>query len=344
VEGIHNIFQNLEPQTGNRWFLHTLVPDRFHLSVSQEGKPTIFVEGTLDSFGRVPLFNGIEHREDAVNVQTENRFRALRLISPDGFHGREALSVIAYEIARTLELEPGCDNTTLLANVSWILMVLGRETSIMSHQNQRGLVAELLLLRRLLRIGREHGFGSNIALDRWFGPVGGKRDFAASEISIEVKSTALNARIHKVASIDQLEPTSTAERAYLYSVGIKSEPTNDRKLPTYVADTVSEITNANGSTDHIAVQRFYEKLKSEGYERQFQDLYATEPGISPNPLLPAKLFRVDDLDRLRLSSFKSDQLPSMVTSVSYEINISATPLMETEADAVLLSLLASAAI
>ena len=48
----------------------------------------------------------------------------------------------------------------------------------------------------------------------------------------------------------------------------------------------------------------------------------------PNPLLPSKLFRASDLDRVRMSSFKGNRLPSMVTAVSYEINISAPPLGE----------------
>ena len=126
----------------------------------------------------------------------------------------------------------------------------------------------------------------------------------------------------------------------MYSVGIKSEPTVDRKLPTYVADCVSAIADTPGRTaERAAVHSFYQKLESAGYLRRFGDLYRSEPGVMPNPLLPPKVFRASDLDRVRMSSFKGNRLPSMVTAVSYEINISAPPLGERDVDAALVSLI-----
>ena len=234
--------------------------------MSHDGAPTLFIEGDAASFGKLPTLRGLEHREDAIDVQTGNVFKALRITAPQEPYGNEAMAVIAYEICRIIESDPDTDNGTLLAGVYWILKVLGIETSMLSGERQRGLVAELLLLRRLLQLGREHSVGSQVVLDRWWGPVGGKRDFAAVGISIEVKSTALNTRTHHIASIDQLEPMSPEEQVYVYSVGIKSEPTVDRKLPTYVADCVSAIADTSGrALVGTAVHSFYQKLESTGY-------------------------------------------------------------------------------
>ena len=342
IEDIRQTFPSLERPIGNRWHLHTLAPKRLHLSASHDGAPTLFIEGDAASFGNLPTLRGLEHREDAIDVQTGNVFKALRVTAPQEPHGNEALAIIAYEIGRIIESEPDTDNGTLLAGVNWILKVLGIETSVLSGERQRGLVAELLLLRRLLQLGREHGVGSQVVLDRWWGPVGGKRDFAAVGISIEVKSTALNTRTHHIASIDQLDPMSPGEQVYVYSVGIKSEPTVDRKLPTYVADCVSVMADTPGrAVVGTAVHSFYQKLESAGYLPRFGDLYRSEPGIMPNPLLLPKLFHTSDLDRVRMSSFKGDRLPSMVTAISYEINISAPPLGERDVDAALLSLITS---
>ena len=342
IEDIRQTFASLERPIGNRWHLHALAPKRLHLSVSHDGAPTLFIEGDAASFGNLPTLRGLEHREDAIDVQTGNVFKALRVTAPQEPHGNEALAIIAYEIGRIIESEPDTDNGTLLAGVNWILKVLGIETSVLSGERQRGLVAELLLLRRLLLLGREHGVGSQVVLDRWWGPVGGKRDFAAVGISIEVKSTALNTRTHHIASIDQLDPMSPGEQVYVYSVGIKSEPTVDRKLPSYVADCVSVMADTPGrAVVGTAVHSFYQKLESAGYLPRFGDLYRSEPGIMPNPLLPPKLFHTSDLDRVRMSSFKGDRLPSMVTAISYEINISAPPLGAGDVDAALLSLITS---
>ena len=346
IEQIKKTFAGLERPTGNRWNLHTIAPGRLHLSVGHDGAPTVFIEGEATSFGRLQAFRGVEHRDDAVDVRTGNLFKALRVTAPDEPYGNEALAIIAYEIARTIDSEPDSDNTTLLASVTWILRLLGVETSILSVERQRGLVAELLLLRRLCQIGRDNGISPNAVLDRWWGPVGGKRDVAAAGVSIEVKVTALNTRTHHIASIDKLEPTSLGERVYLYSVGVKSEPTVDRKLPTYVADAVSEIVDANGMPVASAVHAYYEKLESTGYQRQFDDLYTSEPGLVPNPLLTSELYSTDDLDHLRISSFKGDRPPSMVTAVSHEITIpaSAPALAQGETDVVLLSLITSPAV
>ena len=342
IQDISQTFASLERPIGNRWHLHALTPNRLHLSVSHDGAPTLFIEGDADSFGNLPTLRGLEHREDAIDVQTGNVFKALRITAPQEPYGDEALAFIAYEICRIIESDPDTDNGALLAGVYWILKVLGIETSVLSGERQRGLVAELLLLRRLLQLGREHSVGSQVVLDRWWGPVGGKRDFAAVGISIEVKSTALNTRTHHIASIDQLDPMSPGEQVYVYSVGIKSEPTVDRKLPTYVADCVSAIADTPGRVlVGTAVHSFYQKLESAGYLPRLGDLYRSEPGVMPNPLLPPKLFRASDLDRLRMSSFKENSLPSMVTAVSYEINISAPPLGERDVDAALLSLITS---
>lgn len=344
VEQIELAFTVLERPAGNQWHLHTLVPGRVHLSLSYEGDSTVFIEGDALSFGRIPALRGIEHREDAQDVESSRVFGALRITAPPDPHGNQAVAFIAYELARNLESEPEIDNVSLLAKVSWILRLLGTEPDVLSVERQRGLVGECILLRRLLQIGRSHGVSSQTVLDRWWGPSGGKRDFAAIGIAVEVKSTALNTRTHHISSIDQLEPLAPGEQAYLFSVGIKSEPTFERKLPTFVSDVVSEIVGPDGNSDPDAIHAFSTKLASAGYHSRFDELYASGPGLLPNAAMPSKLFRVDDLDRVRLSSFKGNQLPAMVTAVSYDLDVSAEPLGEAETEAVLLSLIKSAAL
>lgn len=344
IEHIELTFKSLEQPDNNRWHLHTLLPGRLHLSVNHEGRSTVFIEGDAHSFGRLPMVSGVEHRDDAVDVETGNLFKAVRVTASNDQHGNQAIAFIAYEISRTVDSEPDVDNATLLGKVNWILKLLGVETSMLSSQRQRGLVAECLLLRRLFQIGRVNGIAPLTVIDRWWGPIGGKRDFAAAGITIEVKSTASNTRTHHVASIDQLEPLSAGEEGYLYSIGIKSEPTAHRKLPIYLADVANEIVDTDGEPVPEVISEFYRKLVSVGYDRQSEHIYASEPGILPNSTLPPKLFHVDDIDRVRLSSFKGDQLPSMVTAVSYEINITASPLSEQDMDAALLSLLVAPSI
>ena len=344
ITQIEEVFGSLERAVGNQWSLHTLAQDRLHLSVSQDGQSTIFIEGSADSFGRLPILRGVEHRDDAEDVQSRRVFGALRVTATPDPHGNQAVAFIAFEMARTLDREPDVDNSDLLSRVHWILALLGREPAVLSSERQRGLVAECLMLRRLLQIGRAHSIGAQAVLDRWWGPEGGKRDFAAVGVAIEVKSTALNARNHHISSIDQIEPLSSGEKAYLYSMGIKSELTYERKLPTYLADAASEMIRPDGSPDVDAAYAFNQKLASAGYDPQVEGLYVAEPGLLPNPALSPKLFRVEDLDRVRVSSFKGDRLPGMVTALSYDLQVAAPPMSEAKTEEALLSLISSPAL
>ncbi len=341
IERIDHAFRTLERPSANRWHFDTVVPSRLHLSISHEGAATVFIEGDARSFGQLPLLRGLEHRHDAQDVQSGRVFGALRLTAPPTPQGSRATTYIAYELSRRIEDEPAIDNASLVASVAWILQLLGAEPALLSAERQRGLVAELLLLRRLLQLGRHNGIGPQSVLDRWWGPTGGKRDFAAVGTAIEVKSTALNMRSHHISTIDQLEPLSDDEQAYLYSMGMKSEPTFDRKLPTYVQDVVEEMTHSTGHSDTAAIHGLKTKLASAGYDPQLDSLYTSGPGLLPNLSLPPLLFHVDSLDRIRLSSFRTGKLPSMVTAVSYQLEVSGEPLGASEAEAALMALLQS---
>jgi hypothetical protein len=214
----------------------------------------------------------------------------------------------------------------------------------MSPERQRGLVAECLFLRQLIQSAVASGLGAQAALDRWWGPAGGKRDFAASGISIEVKSTAANTRNHHIASLEQLDPLAPDGSAYLLSVGLRSDPQSERKLTTYLADVSAQIVLSTGEPDTVALYEFQARLASAGYDSAFEASYRSAPGIVPNPLLPPRLFRVSDLERLQLSSFKNETLPSTVTAIAYDLDVVGEALTENDAAGVVHDLLRAQAL
>ena len=271
-------------------------------------------------------------------------FRALRLSAPANAIGPRAIAHIAYEMARCLRDDPEIDNATLIARVDWILQLLGREPSLLSDERQRGLIAECLLLTQILAAGRDAGIGVSSVLERWWGPAGGRRDFAASGVAIEVKSTAQNARMHHIGSLEQLTPSSPDEELYLFSIGIKTDPASSRTLPVYVADVEAQLVDSSGRTDISALESFRMKLESAGYHRDFEGVYRSGPGHQPNAALGPGVFRVSDLDILTISSFKKDQLPAMVRQVSYQLEILADPLNDQQTSALLAQLVLAPAI
>lgn len=342
IQEIEQAFLGLDKAIESRWRLRTLIPERLHLSQDHIGQWTIFLEGNVETFGRLPLLNGLEHRADAQDAASGRVFGALRISASGGDNGNTAMAHIAFEFERRLSASPPPDNLTQLSSVDWILRLLGREMGLLDESRQHGLVAECLLLQRLLQVAREEGISAQTVLERWWGPTGGKRDFAAAGIAIEVKSTALNSRRHHISSIDQLEPLSPGELVFLYSVGVKSEPTYERTLATYLADVEQAIVDHSGSPDVVARNSFRVKAVSAGYDFSLEGLYRSQPGLLPNQAMPPHLYKVDDLERLRIGSFKNDRLPSMVSSVAYDLEISARPLNEAESRMVLVKLISGA--
>ena len=178
---------------------------------------------------------------------------------------------------------------------------------------------------------------------RWRGPGTSKRDFASHGIAIEVKTTSHGTRLHHFGSIEQLDPQLPGEEVFLFSVGIRQDPSAPMKLPHYIGDVESGLTTLSGAPDEPAVGRFHERLRTYGYNSQLGPIYMSLPGFRPPHLTPA-IFRERDLDRLRVTSFKGDHLPGMVVSVGYTLEVQAAELAPADADFVLERLLRSAAL
>ena len=70
IRMIEGFFEELETPEDSKWHMRTLVPNRVYLSRGFEGEHTIFVEGAGNSFGPLRPLSGIEHRDDAIDVET----------------------------------------------------------------------------------------------------------------------------------------------------------------------------------------------------------------------------------------------------------------------------------
>lgn len=276
-------------------------------------------------------------------LPSSRQFAAARLTSSRDVNGNRAIAHVAYELQRRLLDNPTESNESLLAQVGWVLVLLGEGDLLLGSDRQRGLIGECLFLRRLIISARRVGLEPIVALRRWFGSYPSKRDFAALDIAVEVKTTSLAARLHHISSLDQLEPTSPTEHVYVYSVGLRSEITAARKLTHFVADVKAQLVTPQGDPDPVAIAHFEEQLQRYGYILSHENFYNSGPGYLSPHLAPA-LFEESTLRRLRLSDFSNGMLPEEVASVGYTLNILSDPLPQKVADDVCVSLLQASAI
>lgn len=338
IEDLVSLFAGVPVADGNRWVVTTIVPRRLHLSRDAGGEFAIFLEGSSESFGAIPPWAGVAHSSAVLALPGEHFIAALRIVSQDPTYGNRVIAHIAYEIGRRLELEPDISNDAIVASVSWILPLLGAQEGVLGVERQFGLVGECVLLLRLLNTAARHGMAGREALKRWKGSGVSKRDFAAKGIAIEVKNTGHATRLHHFGSIEQLDPQSLDEEVFLFSLGMRRDASAPKKLPDYLAEVERGLVTASGTRDDEAVAMFNEQLSRYGYNPAYEGIYRAQSGFSP-PHLPPTLFRERDLDRVRITSFKNDRLPTMVVGVGYELEVHGPGLAADAADAVLTRLM-----
>jgi hypothetical protein len=336
------MFSTVPFANDRRWSLATLVPGRLHLSRGETGEFAIFLEGERESFGPIPANDGVQHTSELVALPDGERVSALFLRSTDISHGDSVLAHVGYELVRALNADPTQNNRTLLKQVRWILPLLGKAVEILTPERQRGLIGECILLRELLLRAHVLGKDPSDVLSRWWGHLPAQRDFAGAQIAIEVKTTTLLARQHQIGSLAQLEPQEAGEEVFVYSVGLKLDPSSSRKLPVYVEEVEQLLVSEEGVPSESSVDLFNKQLRAYGYDVRRRSLYDTEPGYLRAIELPASLYREVDLDRLRPESFVDGRPPSMVTGVSYTLNITCEPLSRAEMLSVLDRLLHAA--
>lgn len=338
VEELVAIFESIPPASGNEWDVKPLVADRLHLSRGPAGEFVIFVEGERETFGLLPKLAGQHHNPSVADAESGRVFPALRLSSPTTPHANRSMAHVAYELARKLEASPGLSNEELFSEIGWVLVLLGAHHGLLSMERQKGLAGECFLLRDLLVQARQQGVGPHVVLQRWWGHDTSKRDFSAQGIAIEVKTTGNDERLHQINDMHQLDPQDPSEKLYLYSIGLKFDPTGPIKLPTAIQNVVDQLVHADGSPHIEARSLFQAQLSRYGYREAHAEYYAASPGFLA-PHLTGRLFSEAGLPRLRMSDFVGAELPTGVAQIGYVLRVEAEPLTDEAASYVFAELL-----
>jgi hypothetical protein len=342
IEEIAGAFAGIPVANGNQWSLYPLHAGRVFLSRDDTGRFSLFLTGAKESFGQLPRISGIDFSDDVEAVPTGEHLQALRLTSSSLTFGNRVMAHVAYELSRQIERDAQVTNEHLVSEIRWIFELLDDRDTVMSADLQKGLVGECVFLRKLLMLCAQLNLPRTAALERWWGFEKSKRDFAAKGTAVEVKTTSRDTRQHVITGMQQLEPQD-GEQVYLYSLGVKADPSAPKKLPDFVQEVADLLVGPGGAIDPDLQERFYSCLRRYGYEPTAAHLYRLVPGFL-NFHLPPRLFRESELHRLRWDSFKGEALPDMVVDVSYRLEARSPELSLSEERAVLETLLRAEAL
>jgi hypothetical protein len=178
------------------------------------------------------------------------------------------------QIADSIQLDKApADSAIATVLENWHQLL--REVSILSTDQQVGLMGELWLLMRLISVSGPS------AIDSWTGPLREPHDFRFGEVEVEVKSTRGKARNHVINGLEQLKP-SEGLTLYLLSLQFEQANTGDiTTLPAMVRETRTRLTPLHSSA------LSFNKLIADcwGYREDDELHYATKYRMRSKPLL-----------------------------------------------------------
>lgn len=215
---------------------------------------------------RLPHLKGIEvfiHTDS----KTGRRSLALRLLDSSlrDLFERLCLDIVASTDVSASETEAVA--TALSRTWRWHYLLRGGGTGLLSAEEQKGLIGELLVLEcYLLRLTAP----SN-AIAAWRGPLGEARDFVIGRTAIESKASGTSAAtaIH-VSSEFQLDDSNIDALFLHLSVLDPAEPDDDRGFT--VTEVAVRVREGLRLADNQAVERFNALLMAAGF--RFDDDYS----------------------------------------------------------------------
>jgi len=172
----------------------------------------------------------------------------------------EIFETLCRDVVSAGETEEDTENAlrrVLQRTRRWHHLLRGGTTGGLSLEEQRGLVGELALLRKLVK-----AFGPEAAIEAWKGPMGAAKDFEFIEACIEVKAHRAAAKPYvTISSEDQLADVSGARlflRVIDVSSGIQPEGMN---LHDHVRETAALFLEPS-----VEFEAWEEAITAAGYD------------------------------------------------------------------------------
>jgi hypothetical protein len=340
IDDVEKAAASVPRSNDHEWFVRPVVPDRLFVARDSRGTVVLFLIGPRESFGNYLSRQSLEYSESIQVVSASSKVQGARLSFLGSEHASRAACHVAVEIADSLATNPAATNEAILTRIAWLIDLMESRWSILSDERARGLAGECIFLRRLLGYATRSGLSLVRVLDVWHGSKPARRDAAGPGVAIEVKCTSLPERCHRIGSIEQLLPHGS-EEVYLFSVGLRLDPSGPRPLSAYIADVRNQLVQADGKPDYELQELFAKKLKEYGYDQSLAPSYDRAYRFLAPHLTP-QFFRAAALQPLAPSHFVHGGPPSHVTSISYDLTINSSPLTAAEEDIVFAALLRAA--
>ncbi len=259
--------------------------------------------------GKLPKLKGI----DLSLTSPPNDSKRILLFKLQDSGQRDIFERLCRDIvgaAKQLGTQKEAVAATIARTWRWHHLLRGGTTNLLSAEEQKGLIAELLVLERYVLAS----FPPDAALQMWLGPLDAPKDFECAKVCIEVKARRGAATPYVyISSAEQLD-ISGVEALFLAVIELDSAPSGTTR-----AVTLSEVAakvRALLSTSPSASATLESLLEAAGF--RWADDYSEFPWLEGS----TRMFRVtDSFPRISASA-----LDAGISSVTYAISLqSCTP-------------------
>lgn len=283
-------------------------PLEIYIGISDEGYRTFLIRNS----GKVDI--NLIKPTASIHVTTLERAGAYSLaFMLKAYDQKDVFDRLCHDM---LESSRRSDKTALghLLNryLAWFNLLKGSRPGILSEQEQRGLIGELLCLQELIELK-----GAFEAVTGWCGPNGSDQDFCLKDIWIEVKTAKLAADKIGISSLEQL---SVQTPGLLKVYRIEKTTPNDEEifsLAQIVANARKRISDAALSIifeEKLTLARFtddepvYHIKQYKHYKTTSYQVSEKFPRLTPE-LVPSEITAASyDIDLAAIEVFRLEEL------------------------------------
>jgi len=253
----------------------------------------------------LPKLRGIEVT-DATPKSDGSHALVIRLLESsqrDIFH-RLCLDIIsATRVARS---ETEAVSLTVSRTWRWHHLLRGGSSDLLSAEEQKGLIGELLTLERAFL----PSLSVRDALLAWLGPTGAPKDFEVGNICVEAKARRPGAIPEvSISSEFQLE-IGSLRKLFLSVVDLSEAANGDAASPT-LTEYADRLRDRIATADAGAIELYEARLDSAGF--RWEDDYSDQRWLEG----PQQFFDVTD----GFPRITPDCFPSGVSRVKYAISL-----------------------
>ena len=245
-------------------YLETSAP----AAIPIEGEPTLYliiepfneriaIRGPWSSAGDMPNLAQYRYFDTQMGTGLKGDWIEFGIAGKEVLYDAYPLLVEIANRIQDSEEDMGPAISHVLLSYRELLSTLGR----LSEQQQIGLFGELLIVETLIPL-----IGKSDTLKAWRGPQCAEHDFGLVDCDLEVKTTTMNERKHRISSLSQLQPIHDRD-LWLVTVQLRIGGLEGRTLPLLIQNI-----------DHLLIEQrlkieFSNKLAQLGWNADCEHLY-----------------------------------------------------------------------